>query len=48
MKELQDLITSLLSENYEKLDLTVLIEGKMFPTWIDTFLEEKVSEINLR
>ncbi|MFX1385776.1 MAG: AsnC family transcriptional regulator [Promethearchaeota archaeon] len=45
MKELQELQDLLLSENYEKVDLTVLIEGKMFPTWIDTFLEEKVNEI---
>jgi DNA-binding Lrp family transcriptional regulator len=45
MKELQELQDSLLSENYEKVDLTVLIEGKMFPTWIDTFLEDKVKEI---
>jgi len=45
MKELQDLLDLLLSENYEKVDLTVLIKGKMFPTWIDTFLEEKVNEI---
>ena len=45
MKELQELQDSLLSENYEKVDLTVLIEGKMFPTWIDTYLEDKVKEI---
>ena len=45
MKELQELQTLLLSENFEKVDLTVLIEGKMFPTWIDTFLENKVNEI---
>lgn len=45
MKELQELQASLLSENYEKVDLTVLIEGKMFPTWIDTYLEDKVKEI---
>lgn len=48
MKELQELQALLLSENYEKVDLIVLIEGKMFPTWIDTFLEEKVNEIKLR
>lgn len=45
MKELQELQALLLSENFEKVDLTVLIEGKMFPTWIDTFLENKVNEI---
>ena len=45
MKELQELQASLLSENYEKVDLTVLIEGRMFPTWIDTYLDKKVKEI---
>ncbi|MFW9998480.1 MAG: winged helix-turn-helix transcriptional regulator [Candidatus Hodarchaeota archaeon] len=45
MKELQEIQNLLLSENYEKVDLTILIEGKMFPTWIDTFLEDKVKEI---
>ena len=45
MKELQELQASLLSENYEKIDLTVLIGGKIFPIWIDKFLEEKVSQI---
>ncbi len=45
MKDLQEIQNSLLSENYEKVDLTILIEGKMFPTWIDTFLEDKVNEI---
>lgn len=48
MKELQELQSSFLSERYEKLDLTVLIEGKMFPTWIDTYLENKVREIKSR
>jgi DNA-binding Lrp family transcriptional regulator len=47
MKELQELQDLLLSENYE-VDLTVLIKGKVFPTWIDTFLEEKVKEIKLK
>ncbi len=47
MKELQELQDQFLSEKYEKVDLTVLVEGKMFPTWIDTFLEEKVKEIKL-
>ncbi|MFX0024741.1 MAG: AsnC family transcriptional regulator [Candidatus Hermodarchaeota archaeon] len=48
MKELQEIQDYFLSENYEKVDLMVLIKGKMFPTWIDTFLEEKVNEIKLR
>jgi DNA-binding Lrp family transcriptional regulator len=45
MKDLQEMQTFLLSENYEKVDITVLIEGKMFPTWIDTFLDEKIYQI---
>jgi DNA-binding Lrp family transcriptional regulator len=48
MKELQELQSLLLSENYEKVDLIVLIERKMFPSWIDTFLEEKVKEIKTK
>ena len=48
MKELQELQESFLSENYEKVDLTILIEGKMFPTWIDTFLKDKVKEIKFK
>ncbi len=48
MKELQEIQNSLLSENYEKADLTILIEGKMFPTWIDTILENKVNEIKFK
>ncbi len=48
MKELQEIQDQFLSEDYEKVDLTVIIKGKMFPTWIDTFLEEKVREIKLK
>ncbi|MFX1417843.1 MAG: winged helix-turn-helix transcriptional regulator [Promethearchaeota archaeon] len=45
MKEIQELQNSILSENFEKVDLNILIQGKMFSTWIDTYLEEKVKEI---
>ncbi|MFX1570831.1 MAG: winged helix-turn-helix transcriptional regulator [Promethearchaeota archaeon] len=45
MKQLQELQDLLLSESYEKVDLIILISGKMFPTWIETFLEDKVKEI---
>ena len=48
MKEIQEFRDLLLSENYEKVDLTILIERKMFPTWINTFLEERVNEIKLK
>ena len=45
MKELQEIQTFLLSERYEKVDITVLIEGKLFPTWIDTFLDDKIDSL---
>lgn len=45
MKELQNLQSSFLSENYESVEVTVLFEGKMFPTWIDTHLKDKIKEI---
>ena len=45
MKELQNLQSSFLSENYESVEVTVLFEGKMFPTWIDTYLKDKIKEI---
>ncbi|MFX0008480.1 MAG: winged helix-turn-helix transcriptional regulator [Promethearchaeota archaeon] len=48
MKELQDLQSLLSFENYKKFDLNILIGGKMFPTWIDTFLEDKVNEIKTK
>ncbi|MFW9782491.1 MAG: AsnC family transcriptional regulator [Candidatus Heimdallarchaeota archaeon] len=48
MKELQELQAQLLSGNFDIVDLTILIEGKMFPTWIDTFLEEKISKIKAK
>jgi len=51
MKELQNIETSFLSETrYESVEVTVLIEGKMYPTWIDKQLEDKISNIkqNLR
>ncbi|MFW9773133.1 MAG: winged helix-turn-helix transcriptional regulator [Candidatus Thorarchaeota archaeon] len=48
MKELQELQALLLSGNFDIVDLTILIEGKMFPTWIDTFLEEKVRIIKAK
>jgi Lrp/AsnC family leucine-responsive transcriptional regulator len=48
MKELQDLQSLLLSENYKKIDLNILIGGKIFPTWIDTFLEDKVNQIKTK
>jgi len=45
MKELQNVESSFLSENHSFIDVTVLLEGKMFPTWLDLYLEEKINEI---
>ncbi|MFW9969581.1 MAG: winged helix-turn-helix transcriptional regulator [Candidatus Odinarchaeota archaeon] len=48
MKQLQNIETSLLSDNtFESINIAVLVEGEIFPTWIDTYLEEKVEEIKL-
>jgi len=47
MKELQEIESSLLSENYDSVEVTILIESKFFPTWRETYLKEKVQEINL-
>jgi len=46
MKELQDIESSLLSENFDSVEVTVLIEGNNFPTWRETHLREKIQEIN--
>ena len=45
MKELQELETSLLSENFDSINVTVLIEGRMFHTWKEKYLENKIKEI---
>ena len=45
MKELQNLESSFLSDNYDSIDVTVLLEGKMFPTWLDLYLEDRINEI---
>ncbi|MBY8989276.1 MAG: Lrp/AsnC family transcriptional regulator [Candidatus Lokiarchaeota archaeon] len=45
MKELQNLEASLMSMNFESVNVTVLVNGLMFPSWRDTYLEEKVREI---
>ncbi len=46
MKELQDIESSLLSENHDSVEVTILIEGKNFPTWRETYLNERIQEIN--
>jgi DNA-binding Lrp family transcriptional regulator len=46
MKELQNIETSFISDiRYESVEVTVLIEGKMYPTWIDKQLEDKIKDI---
>ncbi len=45
MKELQELETSLVSENFDSVNVTVLIEGRMFHTWKEKYLENKIKEI---
>lgn len=45
MKELQEIEAKLLSENFESVNVTILVEGKNFPTWRDTFLDDKIKEL---
>jgi len=45
MKELQDIQTSLISDDFESVSLNVGIVGKIFPTWRDKYLEDKIKEI---
>lgn len=42
MKEIQDVQASLFLMEFESIDVHILIEGKMYPTWIDTYLDKKV------
>lgn len=46
MKDLQAIESSLLSENYDSVEVSILIEGKNFPTWRETYLKERIQEIN--
>lgn len=46
MKALQEIESSLLSEKYDSVEVTILIEGKTFPTWRETHLKDKIQEIN--
>jgi DNA-binding Lrp family transcriptional regulator len=45
MKELQEIESSLISQNFDSVKVTILINGLMFPTWRDTYLEDKIQEI---
>ncbi len=45
MKELQDIQTSLISDDFESVSINIGIEGKIFPTWRNKYLEDKIKEI---
>ncbi|MFW9875262.1 MAG: winged helix-turn-helix transcriptional regulator [Candidatus Thorarchaeota archaeon] len=45
MKELQDIENFLRTKEVESVDVTVLVEGKNFPTWQETFLNDKIKKI---
>ncbi|MHA2088723.1 MAG: winged helix-turn-helix transcriptional regulator [Promethearchaeota archaeon] len=48
MKELQEIETSLVSHDFTSVKVTILINGKMFPTWREKYLDDKVSEIRTK
>lgn len=45
MKELQNIQTSLISNDFESVSINIGIGGKIFPTWRDKYLEDKIKEI---
>jgi len=45
MKEHQEIESSLMSQDFDSVKVTILINGRMFPTWRDTYLEDKVRDI---
>ena len=45
MKELQDIQTSLNSDDFESVSINIGIGGKIFPSWRDKYLEDKIKEI---
>jgi len=47
MKELQKIENDLMEADFESIIVTVLVEGKIFPTWMDQYLEDKIKEIGL-
>lgn len=48
MKELQEIETDLMSKGFESVKVTVLLEGKNFPSWVDQYLKDKVNEIKTK
>lgn len=45
MKELQNIQTSLISDDFESVSINIGIGGKIFPTWREKYLEDKIKEI---
>jgi hypothetical protein len=45
MKELQDIQTSLISDDFESVSINIGIGGKIFPTWREKYLEDKIREL---
>jgi len=45
MKELQDIQTSLNSDDFDSVSINIGIGGKIFPTWRDKYLEDKIKEL---
>jgi len=45
MKELQDIQTSLNSDEFESVSINIGIAGKIFPTWREKYLADKIKEI---
>jgi len=48
MKELQEIEVNLTSKGFESVKVTVLLEGKNFPSWVDQYLKDKINEIKTR
>jgi DNA-binding Lrp family transcriptional regulator len=44
MKEIQEIESFLMSMEFESVDVNVLVEGKMYLTWVDTYLDNKIKE----
>jgi len=45
MREITDIKESLFLMDFESVDVHILIEGKIYSTWVDTYLDNKVKEL---
>jgi len=45
MREITEIKDYLFLMEFESVDVHILIEGRMYPTWIDTYLDKKVREL---